>query len=205
MPEGLDVALAEREAEREAGKPHLRRALGQRDLVLLFVVAVLNLTSVPPVAAGGPLTVWLWVLALLFFFWPQGVAVIELSDRYPHEGGVYLWTKEFFGSFHGFMSGWCYWTNNMFYIPTLVLCVVGISVYMGGPAWYALGDDKRYVPLLAVAVLWLMTAIHILGLHVGKWINILGGIGAVVAALVLVGLAIAVSRSQGVPLRASDF
>ena len=56
MPEGLDVALAEQEAEREAGKPHLRRALGQRDLVLLFVVAVLNLNTVPPVAAGGP--VW---------------------------------------------------------------------------------------------------------------------------------------------------
>jgi amino acid transporter len=93
----------------------------------------------------------------------------------------------------------------MFYIPTLVLCVAGISVFMGGPAWYALGDDKRYVPLMAVALLWLITAINILGLNVGKWINNLGGIGSIVAAVVLVGLAIAVSRSQGVALRASDF
>ena len=56
MPEGLDVALAQEEAQRESGTPHLRRALGQRDLVLLFVVAVLNLNTVPPVAAGGPVT-----------------------------------------------------------------------------------------------------------------------------------------------------
>ena len=53
MPEGLDVALAQEEAQRESGTPHLRRALGQRDLVLLFVVAVLNLNTVPPVAAAA--------------------------------------------------------------------------------------------------------------------------------------------------------
>jgi len=39
------------------------------------------------------------------FFWPQGIAVIELSQRYPGEGGVYLWAKEVFGDFHGFLSG----------------------------------------------------------------------------------------------------
>jgi glutamate:GABA antiporter len=205
VPEGLDVALAEQEAEREAGKPQLRRALGQRDLVLLFVVAVLNLNTVPPVAAGGPVTVWMWLLALLLFFWPQGLAVIELSDRYPHEGGVYLWTKEIFGNFHGFMSGWCYWTNNIFYIPTLLLYVVGISVFIGGPHLQALGTDKLFVSVTAVLLLVLMTWLNILGLGVGKWVNNLGGIGSVVTAVVLVGLAVAVSHAHGSSLHASDF
>ena len=113
---------------------HLKRALGQWDLVLLFIVAVANLNVVPVVAANGPVTIWLWLLALLLFFWPQGLAVVELSHRYPQEGGIYLWTKKFFGDFHGFLSGWCYWTNNVFYIPTLLLIVVGISVYVGGPS-----------------------------------------------------------------------
>jgi glutamate:GABA antiporter len=208
VTDGVDSPLAVGSAATVSDEPravHLRRALGQRDLVFLFVVAVVNINNVPVIAASGAVTVWMWALALVLFFLPQGVAVIELSSRYPHEGGVYLWTKLLFGNFHGFMSGWCYWTNNMFYIPTLVLCVVGISVFIGGPAWYALGDDTRYVLLMAVAVLWLMTTINILGVNVGKWINNLGGIGSVVAALVLVGLAIAVSRSHGVSLRASDF
>ena len=184
---------------------HLRRALGQRDLVLLFVVAVLNLNTVPVIAAGGPVTVWLWLLALVSFFWPQGLAVIELSDRYPHEGGVYLWTKEIFGDFHGFVSGWCYWTNNVFYIPTLLLYVVGISVFIGGPSMQALGANKVFVAGTAVLLLVVMTALNILGLSIGKWVNNLGGIGAAITAVVLIALATAVGYSHGGTLHASDF
>src|SRR5258708_7299201 len=78
--------------------PRLRRVLGRWDLVLLFVVAVFNLNVVPSIAANGGVTVWLWTISLILFFWPQGIAVIELAHRYPGEGGVYLWAKEVFRS-----------------------------------------------------------------------------------------------------------
>ena len=184
---------------------HLKRALGQWDLVLLFIVAVANLNVVPVVAANGPVTIWLWLLALLLFFWPQGLAVVELSHRYPQEGGIYLWTKKFFGDFHGFLSGWCYWTNNVFYIPTLLLIVVGISVYVGGPSFQALGNDRVYVSVMAVVLLVVMTTLNIRGLGVGKWINNLGGIGTGITATVLMGLAVGVLRMHRSTIHASDF
>ena len=74
----------------DPNQPHLKRVLGRFDLVLLFVVAVFNLNVVPSIAANGGVTVWLWIISLLLFFWPQGIAVIELAHRYPGEGGVYL-------------------------------------------------------------------------------------------------------------------
>jgi hypothetical protein len=116
----------------EASRPQLKRVLGRRDLVLLFVVAVFNLNVVPSIAANGGSTLWLWLVALALFFWPQGVAAIELSHRYPEEGGVYLWAKKEFGDFHGFLSGWCYWTTNMLYIPTVLLYFVGVSEFVLG-------------------------------------------------------------------------
>src|SRR5256885_16775943 len=64
-----------------AAAPHLRRVLGRRDLILLFVVAVFNLNVVPSIAANGGVTIWLWLISLLLFFWPQGIAVIELAHR----------------------------------------------------------------------------------------------------------------------------
>ncbi len=185
--------------------PHLRRVLGQWDLTLLFVVAVANLNIVPVVAAGGGVTIWLWLLALLLFFWPQGIAVIELSHRYPGEGGIYLWSKELFGDFHGFVSGWCYWTNNVFYIPTLLLYMVGISVYVGGARMHSLGNDKVFVFALSLALLWLMVGLNIVGLGVGKWVNNLGGVGTAIAAVALVGLASFVLRNHGAHFTPHDF
>ncbi len=186
-------------------QPHLIRALGRRDLVLLFVVAVFNLNVVPSIAANGGVTIWLWIISLLLFFWPQGIAVIELAHRYPGEGGVYLWAKEVFGDFHGFLSGWCYWTNNMLYVPTVMLYFVGVSVYVLGPGHHGLADNKIFASIAALSLLALLTIFNILGLGVGKWINNLGAVGTFVAAAVLIGLGFVMWSRFGTTITAADF
>ena len=189
----------------DAKQPHLKRVLGRFDLVLLFVVAVFNLNVVPSIAANGGVTVWLWMIALVLFFWPQGIAVIELAQRYPGEGGVYLWAKEVFGDFHGFLSGWCYWTNNMLYVPTVMLYFVGVSVFALGPGHAALADSKAFAMVASVALLAFLTLLNVMGLGVGKWLNNLGAIGTFVAAIVLVGLGITVWSRFGTPVTGAEF
>jgi amino acid transporter len=185
--------------------PHLVRALGRRDLVLLFVVAVFNLNVVPSIAANGGVTIWLWIISLVLFFWPQGIAVIELAHRYPGEGGVYLWAKEVFGDFHGFLSGWCYWTNNMLYVPTVMLYFVGVSVYVLGPGHQKLAENSVFASIASLVLLALLTYLNILGLGVGKWINNLGAIGTFIAAAVLIGLGLVIWGRFGTTLTAADF
>ncbi|HXN53461.1 MAG TPA: APC family permease [Candidatus Acidoferrum sp.] len=190
-------------AEREA--PRLRRVLGRRDLVLLFVVAVFNLNVVPSIAANGGVTVWLWIISLALFFWPQGIAVIELAQRYPGEGGVYLWAKKEFGDFHGFLSGWCYWTNNMMYVPTIMLYFVGVSVFVLGPRHQLLADNKVFALSASIALLAVLVVLNIIGLGVGKWINNVGAMGTFVAAAVLIGLGGIVWLRFGTTVTAADF
>jgi len=185
--------------------PHLKRVLGRFDLVLLFVVAVFNLNVVPSIAANGGVTVWLWLVSLVFFFCPQGIAVIELAHRYPGEGGVYLWAKEVFGDFHGFLSGWCYWTNNMLYVPTIMLYFVGVSVFILGPSRAALADSKSFALVVSLALLALLTIFNILGLGIGKWINNVGAIGIFIAAAVLIGLGMVICSRFGTAITAADF
>jgi amino acid transporter len=179
-------------------RPELPRLLGLWDLILLSLVAVLNLNLVPVTATGGFPSLTFWLAALLCFFLPQGIAVTEFAVRYPDEGGIYLWTRKIFGDSHGFVSGWCYWTNNIFYIPTLLLYLVGIAVYVGGPGVVPLADNQTFVFIVAVALLWIFTVLNVLGLGVGKWVNNLGGAGAVGATLLLVIVgAAAVYRTGG--------
>jgi amino acid transporter len=190
-------------AENEA--PRLRRVLGRWDLVLLFVVAVFNLNVVPSIAANGGVTVWLWIISLILFFWPQGIAVIELAQRYPGEGGVYLWAKKEFGDFHGFLSGWCYWTNNMMYVPTIMLYFVGVSVFILGPKHQLLADNKVFALTASLALLAVLVVMNIVGLGVGKWINNVGAVGTFIAAAVLIGLGAIVWLRFGTTITMADF
>jgi len=173
--------------------------------VLLFVVAVFNLNGVPSIAANGGVTVWLWIISLLLFFWPQGIAVIELAHRYPGEGGVYLWAKEVFGDFHGFLSGWCYWTNNMLYVPTVMLYFVGVSVYVLGPGHLGLAESRIFASTASIALLVFLTVLNIMGLGVGKWINNLGAMGTFFAAAVLITLGVVIFSRFGTTITAADF
>ena len=87
---------------------------------------------------------------------------------------MYLWTKREMGEFHGFLSGWCYWTNNLFYVPTVLFYLVGISVYAFGPKALHLADSRAYTLAVSLGLLWLMTVLNVRGLGVGKWVNNLG-------------------------------
>lgn len=67
----------------------LKRTLTLRDLVLFNLVTVISLTSLALVAKSGIAGLTLLIIGAIFFFIPQGLAVNELSSKYPEEGGIY--------------------------------------------------------------------------------------------------------------------
>jgi len=97
-----------------------RRALGFRDLVLFYIVTTWSLRWIATAAAAGPSSLVLWVLSAAFLFVPLVFTTLELSSRYPDEGGLYVWSKRAFGPFAGFLTGWMYWVTNLPYFPTLL-------------------------------------------------------------------------------------
>jgi amino acid transporter len=149
------------------------------------------------IAAIGPGALLFWLLGFLLFFLPQGVAVLELSSRYPQEGGIYNWVKTAFGDFHGFLSGWCYWTNNIFYIPTLLFYIVGFAAYIGGPATAGLATHPLSMSLISLALLWVITGINVLGLDVGKWVQSIGAVGTLLTTAVILAVGLITLSMQG--------
>ena len=165
----------------------LKRTLGLWDLVFLNVAAILGLRWLSTAAQMGPASLVLWVLAMLLFFVPLGLVVSELSTRLPGEGGVYLWAKEAFGPMHGFIAGWTYWVNNLFYYPSLLLFIAGVFLYLGGDDWLALSGNSVYNALFSIGLLWVVIGLNIVGMERGKWIQNIGGMAKwVVFVLVLV-------------------
>jgi glutamate:GABA antiporter len=177
----------------------LVRALGVSDVTWLYLVAVVNLNVVPVVAVAGSEVMWLWGVAILLFFVPQGIGVIELAEHMPGEGGLYLWTKESYGDFHGFLCGWCYWMTNMFFVPSLLFYVTGVTTYIvGGSTAAKLNESRFFFFFLTVSLLWITVFANVRGLGVGKWVNNIGGVGALIigGALIIMG-AVVVTQHRG--------
>lgn len=184
--------------------PGLNRVLSRRDLILLFVVAVANLNLIPAISSSGPVTLWLWLLALATFFWPQGAAVTELAQKWPGEGGIYLWAKRSFGEHHGFLAGWCYWLSNVVYLPTVVLSCVGVGVYVFGPKIQKLADSHAFTGIASLLIILFLLLLNIRGLSLGKWISNIGGIGTIGGAAIICLLAALTLSRSGSALHPAD-
>jgi amino acid transporter len=121
--------------ETESPKSQLRRTMGFWDVLLFNIAIVLGPRWIATAAHNGTSSISLWVLAAALFFLPTALIITELSTRFPSEGGLYVWSKEAFGDFHGFVAGWSYWTYTFFYFPGLLTASVAMSAYIGGPKY----------------------------------------------------------------------
>jgi glutamate:GABA antiporter len=170
--------------------PKLVRALSLRDLVLFNLVAVLGLRHLGTTAKFGPGSLLMWLFAAVFFFIPQGLAVIELSSRFPKEGGIYFWTKHALGEGHGFLCGWCYWINNVLYYPNLLISAAVIATFIFGKDASGLSDNWAYVLPVTIGTLWIAVLINIVGLGTGKWLQNAGGVGTYIPGFILISLGV---------------
>ncbi|MGA9970808.1 MAG: APC family permease, partial [Candidatus Acidiferrales bacterium] len=159
------------------GPDRPRRAMGFRDLVMFYIVTGISLRWIATAATVGASAVAIWLIAWCAFYLPLALSVMELSARYPQEGGMYVWSKRAFGEFPGFITGWTYWTSNLPYFPAVLYFAASNALYAGPARWLALSDNRTYFFLFAILGLAIATFLNVIGLSVGKWLHNLGAIG----------------------------
>ncbi len=172
-----------------AAAPALKRGIRFRDLVLFYVVIVLSVRWTATAAAAGPSIFVIWFAALTCFFIPLAASVMELSSRYPQEGGIYVWTREAFGDFSGFICAWTYWMSNLPYFPAVLYFGAASVLFAFGPHAQKLSANPLYYMAFATVALALITILNIVGVDAGKWLNNIGALGSLLPLSVLLLLA----------------
>ncbi len=124
--------------------------MGFRDLVLFYIVTGISLRWIATAATVGASAVVIWLIAWCAFYLPLALSVMELSSRYPQEGGMYVWSKRAFGEFPGFMTGWTYWASNLPYYPAMLYFTASNALYIGPARWQSLSNNKTYFLLFAL-------------------------------------------------------
>ena len=178
-------------------KQQLRRVMGFWDVLLFCIATVLGPRWIAAAARSGQSSIALWILAAVLFFVPTAFVVVELSTRFPVEGGLYVWTKEAFGDFHGFVAGWTYWIYTVFYFPGLLLASTAMAAYVGGSGAASFAESRSFLLWGSLLMLAVAVGLNIVGLHIGKWLQNAGGVGTYVPLLMLVGVALLLWSRQG--------
>src|SRR5450631_4066780 len=170
-------------------KSQLRKTMGFWDVLLFNIATVLGPRWIAAAGHNGTSSISLWVLAAFLFFVPGAFVINELSSRFPEEGGLYVWAKEAFGDFHGFVAGWTYWIYTVFYFPGLLLASASMSAYIIGGRGAALAQDRTFLLSVFLAMLLVAVVLNIIGLNIGKWLQNAGGVGTYVPLLMLATVA----------------
>jgi glutamate:GABA antiporter len=178
-------------------KSQLRKAMGFWDVLLFNIATVLGPRWIAAAGHNGTSSISLWVLAAVFFFVPGALVINELSSRFPEEGGLYVWAREAFGPFHGFVAGWTYWIYTIFYFPGLLLASASMSAYILGGRGVALSQERSFLLSVSLAMLVVAVVLNIVGLNIGKWLQNAGGVGTYLPLILLVGIAAVVVFLHG--------
>jgi amino acid transporter len=167
----------------------LKRVLGFRDLTFFYIVTALSLRWIATAAAAGPGTLAVWVTALCCFFVPLAFSVMELSSRFPQEGGLYVWTREAFGDGAGFVAGWTYFMANLPFFPSVLYFSAASVLPVMGARGAKLDEDPAYFSVFALAWLAVITLVNIRSTVAGKWLNNVASFGSWLPIVALLALA----------------
>ena len=114
---------------------------------------------------------------------------MELSSRYPQEGGIYVWTTKAFGHVSGFIS----FVDILDEQPAFLF---GGALFRRGFGavclWSARAQPGRqFIVLPALSLVWLtiITLLNIRGMNAGKWLNNVASLGSLLPLSALFVLA----------------
>lgn len=182
------TTLAHEEERVEAHSAALKKELGLGDLVLQQIVFVVGTIWVGTAAKLGDSQLVFWLAAMLFFYLPQAMVVIDLSRRMPLEGGLYQWARLSFGELTGFLVAWNLWMFAVVLVSVIGLYVATNLSYAIGPSAGWMASNKLFIVSMNVLVLGALMVLAIIGLGVSKWLHSAGSVMLMLAFLVLIGL-----------------
>ncbi len=170
---------------------HLK-TLGQKDIVLFTVSAILLLDTLAAGATVGASSVFWWISLGVVFFVPYALICAEMGTTYPEQGGLYAWVRDAFGRRWASRATWAYWVNTAVWLPAIFMLFAGIFSQMFIPD-LELGTQIA----IGIALTWAAVAVNSIALNVGKWVPNLGAIIKIIVILAIIGGAVAYVRDHG--------
>ena len=165
-------------------------------LTATYVFIICWITGSSVMAAGGWTAIPMWILGILTFLVPAGMAVAELGNLWPGEGGVYIWATRTMGETWGFIGGYLSWIPVILNAASSPAIIVQFLLL----AFHAeLGLTLSII--LQLVILWAVIGLALAKLAANqKVMNIVFGVYWVLTALIFIsGVIYAIRNGSGTP------
>jgi amino acid transporter len=184
-----------------------RRVMGVVDITLFTVSAMLVVETLTASAAIGTKTIAWWILAIVLFLIPYGLITAELATTYPTQGGIYVWVKRALGSRWAARTTYWYWVNVALWMPSVFLLFAGVFFQLFGKHYAEWPAGKWPQVAMAIVLVWLVVAVGVMRLEVGKWVNNIGALLKVIIifSLGVGGIVFAIRHGAANTISASSF
>ena len=154
---------------------------------MINIIAVANLRGIPFAAKMGLASLSYYTIAACMFFIPTALVAAELATAWPNKGGIYVWVREAFGDFAGFITIWLQWIYNVVWYPTILTFVAANISHLVDPS---LEKNNIYTWIVITILFWGSTFVNYLGLKVS---GLVSTIGAIIGTLLPMGIIILLS------------
>jgi amino acid transporter len=179
----------------------LPKVLNTFGLTAAYVFIICWITGCSIMATGGWSSIPMWVAGIVVFLVPAGLAVAELGNLWPAQGGVYLWAYRTLNEPLAFFGGFLSW------IPVILNGATGPSVVLSFVllALHATVGLAMSI-ILQLLILWLAVVLALRKLAATQRImNIALVVYLVIAGTVLlVGVLHAARHGSATPVSAHD-
>src|SRR5437867_11851466 len=122
----------------------------------------------------------IWVVGAVLAF-AGALSYAELGAMFPEAGGEYVYLREAFGPFFGFLTGWASFFAG--FSAPIGAATIGFAAYL---SYFFPGLNSQIV---ALTVLWILSLSHITGVRRGGQLQVVLTIvkTAAIAGLIIVG------------------
>lgn len=176
------------------------RTLSVFTLAMINVAAVSSIKNWPFISELGLSSLFYFLLAALFFFFPVALVSAELATGWPHKGGVLSWVTEAFGPRWGFLAIWLQWIENVVWYPTILAFAISTIAYIFDPS---LASNLNFTVFGVLSLFWIATLSNLFGMKASGWLSSFGAIcGTLIPGCIIIALGF-FWISSGAPLEIS--
>lgn len=179
----------------------LPKVLGTFGLTATYVFIICWITGSSVMAGGGWTAIPMWILGIITFLVPAGMAVAELGNLWPGQGGVYIWAYRTMNEPLAFIGGFLSWVPvilNGASTPAIIVQLMLLAFHT------SLGLTVSII--LQLVILWAEVGLALARLAANqKVMNITFIIyGILTATIFAVGLTHAAAHGSGTPFSSHD-